>query len=52
MHIRDAVADDAPAIAASVALHNKLGFEQVAQFSDVGFKFDQWRDVGYWQLKL
>ena len=38
--------------AASVALHEKLGFEKVAQFREVGFKFDQWTDVGYWQLIL
>ncbi len=38
--------------AASVALHEKLGFEKVAQFREVGFKFDRWIDVGYWQKKL
>lgn len=38
--------------AASVALHEKLGFEKVAQFREVGFKFDRWTDVGYWQLVL
>lgn len=38
--------------AASVALHEKLGFEKVAHFSEVGFKFGRWTDVGYWQLKL
>lgn len=38
--------------AASVALHEKLGFEKVAQFNEVGFKFDHWTDVGYWQLML
>lgn len=37
---------------ASVALHEKLGFVKTAHFSEVGFKFDAWRDVGYWQLKL
>jgi phosphinothricin acetyltransferase len=37
---------------ASVALHEKMGFEKVAQFKEVGFKFDQWTDVGYWQLTL
>lgn len=37
---------------ASVALHEKLGFEKVGQFSEVGFKFDRWVDVGYWQLTL
>ncbi len=37
---------------ASVALHEKLGFEKVAQFKEVGFKFERWIDVGYWQLTL
>jgi L-amino acid N-acyltransferase YncA len=37
---------------ASIALHEKLGFEKVAHFREVGYKFDQWRDVGYWQLTL
>ena len=35
---------------ASVALHEKLEFEKVAQFREVGNKFDRWIDVGYWQL--
>jgi len=34
---------------ASVRLHEKLGFEKVAEFKNVGFKFDQWINVGYWQ---
>jgi L-amino acid N-acyltransferase YncA len=34
----------------SIALHEKLGFEKVAQFKEVGYKFDQWIDVGYWEL--
>lgn len=38
--------------AASVALHEKLGFEQVANFREVGFKFDRWINVGYWQKNL
>ncbi|WP_438498784.1 GNAT family N-acetyltransferase [Alteromonas australica] len=37
---------------ASVGLHEKLGMEKVAHFSKVGFKFNQWLDVGYWQLSL
>ncbi|MEN3274781.1 MAG: hypothetical protein V7631_571 [Massilia sp.] len=37
---------------ASVRLHEKLGFIKVAHFSEVGRKFGQWIDVGYWQLKL
>jgi phosphinothricin acetyltransferase len=34
---------------ASVALHEKFGMRQVAHFKEVGFKFECWQDVGYWQ---
>jgi L-amino acid N-acyltransferase YncA len=34
---------------ASVALHEKFGFRKVAHLEQVGFKFDRWIDVGYWQ---
>jgi L-amino acid N-acyltransferase YncA len=37
---------------ASVALHEKLGFERVATFRQVGFKHDRWVDVAYLQLVL
>jgi L-amino acid N-acyltransferase YncA len=37
---------------ASVALHEKFGFKKVAHFEQVGFKFNRWIDVGYWQLIL
>jgi len=37
---------------ASVRLHERFGMTQVAQFKGVGFKFDQWIDVGYWQRTL
>ncbi|MFZ6759513.1 arsinothricin resistance N-acetyltransferase ArsN1 family B [Undibacterium sp. Ji50W] len=37
---------------ASVALHEQFGFEKVAHFKDVGRKFEQWVDVGYWELRL
>jgi L-amino acid N-acyltransferase YncA len=37
---------------ASVRLHERLGFQKVAHFSEVGLKFGRWVDVGYWQLKL
>ena len=37
---------------ASIALHEKLGMAKVAHFEQVGRKFDQWLDVGYWQLVL
>jgi phosphinothricin acetyltransferase len=35
---------------ASIALHEKLGFEKVGQFVEVGWKFGHWIDVGYWEL--
>jgi phosphinothricin acetyltransferase len=38
--------------AASIALHERLGFRQVACFPEVGHKFGAWVDVGYWQLAL
>jgi len=37
---------------ASVALFQKFGFRQVAQFKEAGYKFGQWIDVGNWQLLL
>lgn len=37
---------------ASVALHEKLGMKKVAHLEEVGYKFDRWIDVGYWQTKL
>jgi phosphinothricin acetyltransferase len=36
----------------SVALHERFGFRKVAHFSEVGFKFERWIDVGYWQVTL
>lgn len=35
---------------ASIALHEKFGFEKIGQFREVGFKFGKWIDVGYWEL--
>jgi len=37
---------------ASIKLHEKFGFEQVANLREVGFKFGEWQHVGIWQLKL
>jgi L-amino acid N-acyltransferase YncA len=36
----------------SERLHEKLGFKQVAHFKEVGFKFNTWLDVGFWELIL
>jgi phosphinothricin acetyltransferase len=33
----------------SIALHEKFGFEKIAQFREVGYKFNKWIDVGYWE---
>jgi L-amino acid N-acyltransferase YncA len=35
---------------ASVKLHERFGMEKVAHFREVGYKFDEWIDVGYWEL--
>ena len=37
---------------ASVAIHEKFGLKKVGHFENVGFKFDQWLDVGYWQADM
>ena len=37
---------------ASIRLHERCGFRKVAHFKEVGYKFGQWVDVGYWQLIL
>lgn len=36
----------------SIALHEKFGFEKIAQFKEVGYKFEKWIDVGYWEKIL
>jgi phosphinothricin acetyltransferase len=33
---------------ASVALQESLGFTGLGSFTEVGFKFDEYIDVGYW----
>jgi len=50
--IRTVIAGIAQPNARSVGLHERLGFRKVAHFSDVGYKFGGWVDVGYWQLSL
>lgn len=37
---------------ASIALHEKLGYKKVGEFEEVGRKFDNYLNVGYWQLVL
>jgi phosphinothricin acetyltransferase len=38
--------------AASVGLHEALGFEPLGIYRTVGFKFGAWHDVGWWQRTL
>ena len=38
--------------AASVALHESLGYTPVGVFRAVGFKFGKWHDVGFWERQL
>lgn len=36
----------------SLKLHQHFGFEEVAHFKEVGWKFDRWRDLKFLQLIL
>jgi phosphinothricin acetyltransferase len=38
--------------AASVGLHEAMGFQPVGVYRAVGFKLGAWHDVGWWQLAL
>jgi len=35
---------------ASVRFHEKLGYEKVAHFKEVGYKLGRWVDVGFWEM--
>jgi phosphinothricin acetyltransferase len=37
---------------ASVRLHEKCGFRKVGELEQVGWKFESWINVGYWELAL
>ena len=37
---------------ASIAMHQKRGYTQVAHFPKVGYKFDQWHDIVWMQKTL
>lgn len=38
--------------AASIALHQRLGFELMGTMRNAGYKFDRWLDTTYWQADL
>lgn len=56
--INQSVTHDVHAIIAAIALpnhpsqrlHKKLGYKKVAHLREVGWKFNRWIDVEYWQL--
>jgi len=37
---------------ASLVLHRSLGFEQVGKLTEVGYKFDQYWDTAYLELRF
>jgi phosphinothricin acetyltransferase len=37
---------------ASVSFHESLGFQPVGVYRKIGFKREEWHDVGWWQLAL
>jgi len=37
---------------ASVAFHESMGFEPVGVYHGIGYKFGNWHDVGWWELRL
>src|SRR5437879_5889347 len=46
------VAGIVPPNEASVRIHERLGFEYVGNFREVGFKFARWQDVAFYQVFL
>ncbi len=38
--------------AGSEALHKSVGFIQTGLYKNIGYKFEKWHDVSWWQLPL
>jgi len=36
----------------SIGVHEAMGFKKVAHFSNVGYKFKKWMDIGFWECQL
>jgi len=36
----------------SVGIHEYFGFRKIAHYNNVGYKFGQWHDVGWWEMIL
>jgi phosphinothricin acetyltransferase len=50
--IKTAFAGIALPNAASIGLHESVGFRPLGVYEDVGFKLGAWRSVGWWRLPL
>jgi len=37
---------------ASIKLHEKIGFTHLATYENVGYKLGEWKNVGWWKLRL
>ncbi len=48
-HVHAIIAGIALPNDSSIRFHEKLGFEKVAHFKEVGYKLGRWIDVGYWE---
>ena len=48
-HVHAIIAGIALPNDSSIKFHEKLGFEKVAKFREVGYKLGRWIDVGYWE---
>ncbi len=36
----------------SIVMHEKFGFVHAGTIKNIGFKFNQWRDLAFYQLEL
>lgn len=50
--VRQAIAGIVPPNPESVGLHERLGYVYVGTFPAVGYKFERWHDLGFWQRPL
>lgn len=50
--VRQVIAGIALPNPASIALHERLGYDYVGTFPAVGHKFDRWHDLGFWQRAI
>ena len=51
-HYHNAYAGISLPNAGSIALHKAVGFQPIGVFREIGFKFDRWHDVSWWQRPI